>query len=78
MESSMARVKTGLWLQKYNRQRPHSALGCRTPEEFRDGARVPLLEQRGQPATHRRRQMNGRKRRDATNEPSLYLPLAQS
>lgn len=72
-----ARAKTGLWRRRYNRQRPHSALGCRTPEEFRDGVRIPLLE-RGQPSTHHRRQENGRKRRDAMNEPSLYLPLVQS
>ncbi|MCR4392700.1 MAG: integrase core domain-containing protein, partial [Candidatus Acetothermia bacterium] len=32
-----AKAKTGLWRRRYNRERPHSALGYRTPEEFRDG-----------------------------------------
>jgi putative transposase len=30
-----AREKIGEWMQDYNRSRPHSALGYRTPEEFR-------------------------------------------
>ncbi|MBC7093303.1 IS3 family transposase [Candidatus Bipolaricaulota bacterium] len=72
-----AKVKTGLWRQRYNRQRPHSALGYRTPEEFREGVRIPLLE-RGQPSTYHRRQENGRKRRNRANEPSLSLPLVRS
>lgn len=71
-----ARTKTGLWRRRYNTQRPHSALGYRTPAEFRDGVRVPLLE-RGQPSTHQRRRENGRNRRGKTNEPDLYLPVVR-
>jgi len=70
-----ARTKTGQWRQWYNSGRPHSALGYRTPEEFRDGVRIPLLEH-GQPSTYRRRQENHRRRRREANEPSLYLRLA--
>jgi len=69
-----ARTKTGLWRLRYNTQRPHSALGYRTPEEFRDGIRIPLLE-RGQPSTHHRRQENHRKRRREAKEPSFYFPV---
>jgi transposase InsO family protein len=72
-----ARAKTGLWRRRYNRERPHSALGHRTPEEFRDGLRIPLLEQ-GQPSTYHRRQEDGRKRREAENEPSHCLLLVRS
>lgn len=72
-----AQAKTGLWRRRYNRQRPHSALGYRTPEEFRDGVRIPLLE-RGQPSTYHRRQENSRKRREAADDPSLCLPLVRS
>ncbi len=72
-----ARAKTGLGRRRYNRERPHSALGYRTPEEFRDGVRIPLLE-RGQPSTHHRRRENGRNKRDKTNEPSLYLSVVRS
>jgi len=72
-----ARAKTGLWRQRYNRQRPHSALGYRTPEEFRDGVWIPLLEP-GQPSTYHRRQENGRKRFDTADKPSLSLPLVRT
>lgn len=65
-----ARTKTGQWRQWYNRERPHSALRYHTPEEFRDGVRIPLLE-RGQPSTYQRRQENHRSRRREANEPSL-------
>ncbi len=70
-----ARTKTSLWRRGYNTQRPHSALGYLTPEEFRDGVRIPLLE-RGQPSTYQRRQENHRKRQREAKEPSLYFPVA--
>lgn len=65
-----ARAKTGLWQKRYNRERPHSALGYKTPEEYRDGVRIPLLES-GQPSTHQRRQENHRNRRREAKEPIL-------
>jgi len=45
-----ARPAIEAWRLDYNRERPHSALGYRTPEEFRrshDGAAAPLPEADG-------------------------------
>jgi putative transposase len=71
-----ARVKTEVWRQRYNNQRPHSSLGYRTPVQFRDGVRVPLLE-RGRPSTHHRRREIEKERR-ANKQADLYLQVVQS
>ena len=71
-----ARVKTEMWRQRYNNRRPHSSLGYRTPVQFRDGVRVPLLE-RGRPSTHHRRREIEKERR-ANKQADLYLQVVQS
>jgi len=70
-----ARVKAEAWRQRYNNRRPHSSLGYRTPVQFRDGVRVPLLE-RGRPSTHHRSreiEMNRRAKKRA----NLYSQVVQ-
>ena len=71
-----ARVKTESWRQRYNTCRPHSSLGFRTPVQFRDGVRVPLLE-RGRPSTHHRRREIEKERR-ANKQADLYSQVVQS
>jgi len=71
-----ARVKTESWRQRYNQRRPHSSLGYRTPVQFRDGVRVPLLE-RGCPSTHHRSHEIEKERR-AKKKADLYLQVVQS
>ena len=71
-----ARVKTEAWRQHYNNRRPHSSLGYRTPVQFRDGVRVPLLE-RGRPSTHHRRREIAKERR-ANKQADLYLQVVQT
>jgi putative transposase len=71
-----ARVKTESWRQRYNERRPHSSLGYRTPVQFRDGVRVPLLE-RGRPSTHHRSREIEKERR-AKKKAGLYLQVVQS
>lgn len=71
-----ARVKTDEWRQRYNNRRPHSSLGYRTPAQFRDGVRVPLLK-RGRPSTHHRRRELERKRQ-ANKQADLYLQMVQT
>jgi len=70
-----ARVKTEVWRQRYNNRRPHSSLGFRTPVQFRDGVRVPLLE-RGRPSTHHRSRELEKQRR-ANKKADLYLQVVQ-
>jgi len=70
-----ARVKTEAWRQRYNNRRPHSSLGFRTPVQFRDGVRVPLLE-RGRPSTHHRSREIEMQRR-AKKKADLYLQVVQ-
>jgi transposase InsO family protein len=70
-----ARVKTEAWRQRYNNRRPHSSLGFRTPVQFRDGIRVPLLE-RGRPSTHHRSREIEMQRR-AKKKADLYLQVVQ-
>ena len=65
-----ARVKTESWRRRYNERRPHSSLGYRTPVQFRDGIRVPLLE-RGRPSTHHRSRALALQRR-AKKKSDLY------
>ena len=73
-----ARVKTERWRTCYNTKRPHSGLGFLTPEEFRDGIRIPLLEH-GQPSTHRRRRERWKNRKQQANKKSdLYLHVVQA
>jgi putative transposase len=71
-----ARVKTESWRRRYNERRPHSSLGYRTPVQFRDGVRIPLLE-RGRPSTHHRsREIE--KERQAKEKADLYLQVVQA
>jgi putative transposase len=71
-----ARVKTETWRRRHNERRPHSSLGYRTPVQFRDGVRVPLLE-RGRPSTHHRsREIE--KERQAKEKVDLYLQVVQA
>jgi len=70
-----ARVKTKAWRQRYNNRRPHSSLGYRTPVQFRDGVRVPLLEH-GRPSTHHRSREIEIQRR-AKKKADLYLQVVQ-
>jgi len=70
-----ARVKTESWRRRYNERRPHSSLGYRTPVQFRDGIRVPLLE-RGCPSTHHRR-CEIEKERRANKQADLYSQVVQ-
>jgi len=73
-----ARIKTDRWRRRYNTKRPHSGLGFLTPEEFRDGVTIPLLE-RGQPSTHRRRHERWKNRKQQVNKKSdLYLQVVQT
>jgi putative transposase len=60
-----ASVRVESWRRHYNERRPHSSLGYLTPEEFKDGVRIPLLE-RGRPSTHA-------SRKRAIRKQSLYL-----
>jgi len=71
-----ARVKTEAWRQRYNNRRPHSSLGYRTSVQFRDGVRVPLLEQ-GRPSTHHRSREIEMQRR-VNKKVDLYLQGVQS
>ena len=71
-----ARVKTEAWRQRYNNRRPHSSLGFRTPVQFRDGVRVPLLEH-GHPSTHHRSREIEMQRR-ANKKADLYLQVVQT
>jgi len=71
-----ARVKTEAWRQRYNDRRPHSSLGYRTPAQFRDGVRVPLLE-RGRPSTHHRSREIEKQRR-ANKKADLYSQVVQT
>lgn len=71
-----ARVKTEAWRQRYNDRRPHSSLGYRTPAQFRDGVRVPLLEQ-GRPSTHHRSREIEMQRR-VNKKVDLYLQVVQT
>jgi len=71
-----ARVKTERWRRRYNQWRPHSGLGYLTPEQFRNGVRIPLLE-RGQPSSHRRScEIHKEKQQQKTTD--LYLQVVQS
>ncbi len=71
-----ARVKAERWRQRYNQWRPHSGLGYLTPEQFRNGVRIPLLE-RGQPSSHRRScEIHKEKQQQKTTD--LYLQVVQS
>jgi transposase InsO family protein len=70
------RVKTESWRRRYNERRPHSSLGYRTPVQFRDGVRVPLLEQ-GCPSTHHRSREIAKQRR-ANKNADLYLQVVQA
>jgi len=73
-----ARIKTDRWRSRYNTKRPHSGLGFLTPEEFREGVTIPLLE-RGQPSTHRRRRERWKNRKQQVNKKSdLYLQVVQT
>ena len=71
-----ARVKTESWRGQYNTHRPHSSLGYLTPEQFRDGVRIPLLE-RGRPSCHQRTRDLARQRR-AKQVAGLYSQVVQS
>jgi len=71
-----ARVKTKAWQPRYNERRPHSSLGYRTPVQFRDGIRVPLLIH-GQPSTHHRSRELEMQRR-AKKKADLYLQVVQT
>ena len=69
-------MKTEAWQRRYNERRPHSSLGYRTPVQFRDGIKVPLLE-RGHPATHHRSREIEIQRR-AKKKADLYLQVVQT
>lgn len=71
-----ARVKTEVWRQRYNNRRPHSSLGYKTPVQFRDGVRVPLLEH-GRPSTHHRSREIEMQRR-INKKADLYLQVVQT
>ena len=40
-----ARKKIAAWREEYNRERPHSSLGCMTPEQF---AALASMNEKGQ------------------------------
>jgi len=71
-----ARVKTESWRPRYNERQPHSSLGYLTPARFRDGLRIPLLEQDVPRLTGGAARSRGEDR--TKRKTDLYLQMEQS